>query len=117
MRGGGGKEEEAKPNFPLLLTTVFVWSLKLEVEEENCLRRWLGKSIPWPLDTLGIQVLRLKYLRRLANKQSYFDVEKFATEDAMLVGRLPCFMDGMKRGKESPFPPPQPFPTLRRSQT
>ncbi|KAJ8906726.1 hypothetical protein NDN08_003215 [Rhodosorus marinus] len=53
-----------------------------------------GSSLIWPLDVLGIQVLKAKFLRRFASVQSYYNSEKFATEDAMLVGRLPCLTDG-----------------------
>lgn len=48
----------------------------------------------WPLDRLGVSILKSKPLRRLANTQSYFDGGQFATEEAMLIGRLPCLTDG-----------------------
>jgi pimeloyl-ACP methyl ester carboxylesterase len=41
-----------------------------------------------PLAWLGCLVLRAVWLRSLANKLAYFDKERFATNDAMLVGRL-----------------------------
>ena len=41
-----------------------------------------------------MQVLRAKWLRRFANTQAYHDVTRFATEDAMLAGRLHTFMPG-----------------------
>mmetsp|Transcript_15331 Transcript_15331/g.22512 ORF Transcript_15331/g.22512 Transcript_15331/m.22512 type:complete len:238 (-) Transcript_15331:266-979(-) len=56
-----------------------------------------GSTLIWPLDVLGIQILKAKFLRRFANVQSYYDSEKFATEDAMLVGRLPCHTDGSRK--------------------
>lgn len=49
--------------------------------------------LPKPLAKLGIKVLQSKPLRRMANDMSYFDAERFATEDAMLVGRLHTLKD------------------------
>jgi pimeloyl-ACP methyl ester carboxylesterase len=42
--------------------------------------RWLAAA--------GVAVLGSAPLRRAANKMAYHDVETFATEDAMRVGRL-----------------------------
>lgn len=51
-------------------------------------------SLPVPLAKLGINVLKSVPLRNSANKMSYNDVETFATEDALKVGRLHCLRDG-----------------------
>ena len=40
------------------------------------------------------QVLKAKWLRRYANTQAYHDVKRYATEDAMRIGRLHTFMPG-----------------------
>lgn len=53
-----------------------------------------GASLPSFLAKIGIQVLGSKPLRMLANKLSYFNKDKFATEDAMLLGRLPVLSEG-----------------------
>ncbi|KAA8497328.1 2-hydroxy-6-oxo-6-(2'-aminophenyl)hexa-2,4-dienoic acid hydrolase [Porphyridium purpureum] len=45
----------------------------------------------WPLDQLGIAVLKTKPLRNMANQMSYTDKTRFATEDALRIGRLHCF--------------------------
>lgn len=51
-------------------------------------------SLPRPLAELGVQVLKSKPLRSMANQMSYFDKETFATDDAARVGRLHCLQDG-----------------------
>ena len=51
-------------------------------------------GFPRPVARWGIKLLGSKPLRRLANDLSYYDKETFATEDAMLVGRLPVVCDG-----------------------
>jgi len=51
-------------------------------------------SLPVPLAKLGINVLKSVPLRNSANKMSYNDVETFATEDALKIGRLHCLRDG-----------------------
>ena len=45
-------------------------------------------QLPGPLAALGVQVLRAEWLRRMANQMAYLDKTKYATEDAMLIGRL-----------------------------
>ena len=45
-------------------------------------------QLPENLARLGIKVLHSKPLRRLGNLVSYADLPLYATEDAMLVGRL-----------------------------
>jgi len=45
-------------------------------------------SAPRWLAGLGVAVLRTEPLRRAANRMAYHDVPRFATEDAMRVGRL-----------------------------
>jgi pimeloyl-ACP methyl ester carboxylesterase len=51
-------------------------------------------GFPEPIARLGVKVLGAKGLRQVANKLSYFDKVRFATEDAMLVGRLPVLCEG-----------------------
>lgn len=48
----------------------------------------LGPQPPAFLLGLGFEVLRSKWLRTLANKISYHDTEKYATEDAINIGCL-----------------------------
>ncbi len=40
------------------------------------------------------QVLRQEWLRQAANKIAYYDKERFATRDALLVGRLHTYLPG-----------------------
>ena len=53
-------------------------------------------SLPRPLAGLGVDVLGSRPLRSLANRLSYHDKEKFATEDALLIGRLHTRREGWK---------------------
>eukprot|EP00186_Timspurckia_oligopyrenoides_P002468 CAMPEP_0182444616 /NCGR_PEP_ID=MMETSP1172-20130603/3015_1 /TAXON_ID=708627 /ORGANISM="Timspurckia oligopyrenoides, Strain CCMP3278" /LENGTH=353 /DNA_ID=CAMNT_0024640221 /DNA_START=154 /DNA_END=1215 /DNA_ORIENTATION=- len=46
-----------------------------------------------PLDKLGAMVLKSVWLRNIANKIAYFDKKKYATLDAMNIGRLHCFCE------------------------
>jgi hypothetical protein len=50
-------------------------------------------SLPRPLAAAGVWVLRTEGLRMAANRMAYHD-QKFATEDAMRVGRLHTHLDG-----------------------
>jgi len=50
--------------------------------------------LPMPLARLGVGVLKSVPLRNSANKMSYFDVEKYATEDALKIGRFHCLREG-----------------------
>lgn len=50
--------------------------------------------LPTPLAKIGVGVLQSVPLRNMANQMSYFDKEKFATEDAQVIGRLHCLRDG-----------------------
>jgi len=50
--------------------------------------------LPKPLAQAGVQVLKSVPLRSSANQMSYFNPEKFATEDALKIGRLHCLRDG-----------------------
>jgi len=50
--------------------------------------------LPTPLARLGVGVLKSVPLRNYANNLSYFDPEKFATEDALAVGRIHCLREG-----------------------
>lgn len=51
-------------------------------------------SLPRPLAALGVKVLRTQALRQAANKVAYFDKGRYATDDAMRIGRLHTFMPG-----------------------
>lgn len=51
-------------------------------------------SMPKPLAKLGVEVLRSVPLRSSANQMCYFDKETFATDEAVMVGRLHCLQDG-----------------------
>ena len=50
--------------------------------------------LPAPLARAGIKVLKSEPLRSSANQMSYYDKQKFATDDALKVGRLHCLRDG-----------------------
>ena len=52
--------------------------------------RWLAR--------LGVKLLRSVPLRQAANKMAYYNVEEFATEDAMRVGRLHTHLPGWEEG-------------------
>ena len=51
-------------------------------------------KMPKPLAQVGVQVLKSVPLRSSANQMSYFDKETFATDEAVVVGRLHCLRDG-----------------------
>lgn len=51
-------------------------------------------SMPRFLSVLGVQVLKSIPLRSMANKMAYFDKERYATEDAMRIGRLHTHLPG-----------------------
>ena len=46
------------------------------------------------LSVLGVQVLKSVGLRQMANKMAYFDKGRYATDDAMRIGRLHTHLDG-----------------------
>jgi hypothetical protein len=46
--------------------------------------------------SVAVQVLKSVPLRSMANQMAYFDKEKFATEDAMRIGRLHTHLPGEK---------------------
>lgn len=50
--------------------------------------------LPKPLAKIGVGVLKSVPLRNQANQMSYFDTDKFATEDAQVIGRLHCLREG-----------------------
>lgn len=52
----------------------------------------LGALVP-PLDRLGIALLKSRPLRRFANRLAVFDKARYATEDALRVGRLHCLTE------------------------
>ena len=58
-------------------------------------------QLPGPLADAGISVLRAVWLRQLANKLAYFDKARFATEDAMRIGRLHTHSADWKQGMAS----------------
>lgn len=43
--------------------------------------------------SLGIKVLKARWLRQYATKLSYFDPEMFATDQAVKIGSVHCFSD------------------------
>ena len=47
-------------------------------------------ALPRFVTRVALEVLRSEPLRRSANQMSYFDKDKYATEDALEVGRLHC---------------------------
>jgi pimeloyl-ACP methyl ester carboxylesterase len=47
---------------------------------------------------IGVSVLKSESLRMLANYLSYKDRDRFATKEAMLIGRLHCKLDEWERG-------------------
>jgi len=51
-------------------------------------------SMPTPLAKLGVQVLKSYLLRSSANQMSYFDKETYATDEAVVVGRLHTKREG-----------------------
>ncbi|KAK9908285.1 hypothetical protein WJX75_005460 [Coccomyxa subellipsoidea] len=51
-------------------------------------------SMPWVLSYLGVQVLKTRQLRGLANQMAYHDKERLATDDALRIGRLHTFLPG-----------------------
>lgn len=51
-------------------------------------------SMPRFLSTLGVQVLKSVPLRQMANKMAYYNKEKYATDDAMRIGRLHTHLPG-----------------------
>jgi pimeloyl-ACP methyl ester carboxylesterase len=58
-------------------------------------------SLPRFLAQVGVSVLKSEWLRNLANQLSYCDKAAFATNDAMLVGRLPCLMPSWQESTKS----------------
>jgi pimeloyl-ACP methyl ester carboxylesterase len=51
-------------------------------------------SMPRFLSVLGVQVLKSVGLRQMANKMAYYDKKRYATDDAMKIGRLHTHLDG-----------------------
>ncbi len=54
--------------------------------------------LPAPLARLGIRVLQSVPLRSMANRMSYHDVETYATDDALNIGRAHTLRDGWEDG-------------------
>lgn len=75
-------------------------------------------SLPTPLASLGVQVLKSVPLRSSANQMSYFDKATFATDDAVRVGRLHCLQEGWSEAlvsfmQSGGFSPSQKVPTIQ----
>jgi len=75
-------------------------------------------SMPKPIAKLGVQVLKSVALRSLANQMSYFDKETFATDEAVVVGRMHCLRDGWSDAlvsfmQSGGFSPSQKVPTIQ----
>jgi len=51
-------------------------------------------SMPRFLSVLGVQVLRSEALRQMANQMAYCDKKRYATDDAMRIGRLHTHLPG-----------------------
>lgn len=51
-------------------------------------------SMPRFLSVLGVSLLRSVPLRQMANKMAYFNTQRYATDDAMRVGRLHTHLPG-----------------------
>jgi len=67
----------------------------------------------------GVAILKSVPLRSSANQMSYFDKETFATDDAVVIGRLHCVQQGEKWSeamvnfmKSGGFKPSQKVPTI-----
>eukprot|EP00471_Norrisiella_sphaerica_P001509 CAMPEP_0184481048 /NCGR_PEP_ID=MMETSP0113_2-20130426/2600_1 /TAXON_ID=91329 /ORGANISM="Norrisiella sphaerica, Strain BC52" /LENGTH=305 /DNA_ID=CAMNT_0026859947 /DNA_START=379 /DNA_END=1296 /DNA_ORIENTATION=- len=54
------------------------------------------QSPPEIFMNIGLNVLRSEPLRQIANVQSYFDKDTYATKDAMRIGRLHTYMPNWK---------------------
>jgi pimeloyl-ACP methyl ester carboxylesterase len=52
--------------------------------------------LPTPLASLGVEVLKSVPLRSSANQMSYHDKDRYATDEAVTIGRLHCLRDGWK---------------------
>ncbi|KAL3783345.1 hypothetical protein ACHAW5_010887 [Stephanodiscus triporus] len=73
--------------------------------------------LPAPIARLGIRVLKSEPLRSSANRMSYYDVESYATEDALRVGRLHTLREGWEDGmlsfmRSGGFRPREKVPTI-----
>ncbi|GMH85444.1 hypothetical protein TrVE_jg5302 [Triparma verrucosa] len=61
----------------------------------------VGPQPPAMFLGLGLDVLKARWLRRYANVLSYYDDEKFATEDAITIGCLHTRREGWKEAQRS----------------
>jgi pimeloyl-ACP methyl ester carboxylesterase len=52
--------------------------------------------LPTPLAKLGVEVLKSVPLRSSANQMSYYDKDRYATDEAVVIGRLHCLQEGWK---------------------
>lgn len=50
--------------------------------------------LPKPIAKLGVEVLKSVPLRSSANQMSYYDKTTYATDEAVIVGRLHCLQEG-----------------------
>ena len=74
--------------------------------------------MPKPIAKLGVGVLKSVPLRSSANQMSYFDKEQYATDEAVVVGRLHCLRDGWDDAlvsfmQSGGFSPSQKVPTIQ----
>lgn len=51
-------------------------------------------SLPKPLAKVGVEILKSTPLRSSANQMSYYDKKSYATDEAVVVGRLHCLQEG-----------------------
>lgn len=52
------------------------------------------QMMPKPVAKIGVEVLKSVPLRSSANQMSYFDKETYATDEAVVIGRMHCLRDG-----------------------
>ncbi|GKY98472.1 hypothetical protein MPSEU_000804500 [Mayamaea pseudoterrestris] len=74
--------------------------------------------MPAPIAKLGVGVLKSVQLRSSANQMSYFDKEQYATDEAVVVGRLHCLREGWDDAlvsfmKSGGFSPSSKVPTIQ----
>jgi pimeloyl-ACP methyl ester carboxylesterase len=74
--------------------------------------------MPTPIARLGVQLLKSNPLRSSANQMSYYDKETYATDEAVVVGRIHCLRDGWSEAlvsfmQSGGFTPSSKVPTIR----
>jgi pimeloyl-ACP methyl ester carboxylesterase len=75
-------------------------------------------AMPTPIAKLGVQVLKSNPLRSSANQMSYYDKKTYATDEAVVVGRVHCLRDGWSDAlvsfmQSGGFSPSSKVPTIR----